>query len=636
MEDLRVGFRLARGEFSTGRVRLPLALRREHLRRDRDACEEVRCWGGGPRLQWEAHAAREEDVKEIGRGVGRLLQLRLLCTVFVVGLVGLFGFVRLDVVSQLHHSRIQKEHWEADRLQIWLAPQQRDQLTEAGRVQSQLFDKVRLDGPLLLCLHELRDALGDLALQSRCPFALEGAPAVLGRSLCGARGAVLKWYMVANQFSGSVELPSGLVHDLHLVQHVPFAQLGRGLFDVVFGGVGPRDDYDQLAALVDDTRLAMLHARDVSDSLLQGLQLNANAPNLHLPIGSSMVVDPAPGILGNDVVRAIHSPIPGHHKFAGSLLLVVQVAPSTTDAAGVQNSSLALGTVLQLLCLLAEAEHPVRVGGQVVPNRDLVPGFHSNAAAHHSDLRRAVDVEHRSPRGPSVQYIPAQSLATDVQHPKMWQRNRRDVHPWAQHGPKVGGYCDHQVHLLVAQPREHVWTRPLHDVRDDDARGALEHGAVDLGHVVVEGHGGHLRGPIRLPETDEVAPDTDQVACGGMLDHDCFRFASGSTREDDVAEPVFVGRVVLNWGDAVDLCIGLVEDLVDVQDEPREVTPKGPALLCEFQSLHHGLGRDHDRVLGYFDPTFQFFSGFVCVEGVVDAPLQHRRVDCSYALGPSV
>mmetsp|Transcript_87968 Transcript_87968/g.196661 ORF Transcript_87968/g.196661 Transcript_87968/m.196661 type:complete len:405 (+) Transcript_87968:887-2101(+) len=274
----------------------------------------------------------------------------------------------------------------------------------------------------------------------------------------------------------------------------------------------------------------------------------------------------------------------------------------------------------------------VEVGRQIAADGDLVPRPHARACTHDGDLRGPVDVEHAPAGRPDVQDVLAQRLSADVKDAQVRKGVGGDVCARARHRPQVRGHGHHHVDALACQPTDHVWSRTLHHVGDDDTGAPLVHGAVHLGYVVVERHGGHLCQAVVVLHPNEVAPDPDQVAGRPVLDHHGFGLSGRAAGEDDVAEPGEVGLPLAGLRQRVRPALALADRLVDVQDVARVRPVDLPAWLLETKLGHDRLRGDHDRVLRDLDPRPQLLARLCHVERVVDAAFEHRCVHRDQAL----
>ena len=124
----------------------------------------------------------------------------------------------------------------------------------------------------------------------------------------------------------------------------------------------------------------MLHRGQLYDGLLQGFQLNPNPTHFHLPIHSTMVVDPTQFIARSQISRVVDTANALQlDEFGLGLLFFFKVAPSQTNPSHEQNTSLAIG--LDVKCV--RVQDVASVGGQFSANRNDVTWIHISTCADH-------------------------------------------------------------------------------------------------------------------------------------------------------------------------------------------------------------------------------------------------------------
>jgi len=437
---------------------------------------------------------------------------------------GIAGFVQIP-----HRHRIRGR----------IFPQQRDHHGRTQGIAAQLGKEIVMDGKVTTAGEDLFEGAEDAALHGVSgehprPFLVPGLLFEEGQAL-------------------AVQLPSH--RDRQLRQDAPAAghHVG-GEHPLQFGleGLEGRRSLEVLGhdeghqglcgAFSLHSAGGLPHAFAIGEARLDGLELDAVAPQLDLGIDAPVEDEGAVRLPLHEVARAIDPPEFGvFGKFLGGEFGPLPVAPCEADASHAELPQFPVRQLVQ-----GRIQGPGQVPGNGAADGDGAFFQDVRPQAGDGAFGGSVAVDQSASSRPAVRHIPGQRLPAHVEEAKFRQG---DLGVLAARGAQEGRRGAEHGDVLVAQPGDEVRAQPGGLVVHHHHRGAHGPGQPGLFQGGIVGGRGALRHSVLWAESEFLQIRGHEVGDAAVLDHHTLGASRRTGGVDEVgkalgAQPGGRGRCI--------------------------------------------------------------------------------------------
>lgn len=534
----------------------------------------------GERQRAEGHdREHDEELREAEEGhpPGRVAQrLAGLHDLFVLAVGGVAEGHQVEVLGQRAHARVGVQVHDRHRGAPLVAPHRRGDVGGDERVPAEVVEEVGLDGELLGLQRERGGPHAEhpaFHLGAR-RHDLAGAADEPGRRRVGQLLAVDLAAGQHRQFVDPLQVGRHHVRRQHVAQVVVQAQQPL----VAARGAGVRHEVagDLVAGLA---RLQVLdgrgvHALGAHEHALDLAEVDAVTADLHLGVGAAQVDDLAALVDAREVTGAVDALVAVlrvRDEPVGGEVGSVEVAGGHPDSPDAQ---LAVAALRHRATLVVEDPRGVR--GHRDADGHRATRLQDADRAGDGGLRRAVRVEHATPRSPSLDEFGGARLAADHEATDRVDR--------ALDGRQHGRHDVEQRDRALLEERRQARADPAPVGRSGDQRGTdaprrphlLDREVERDRHALVDAVGG--------AHVVELGDDVQEVADAGLPDVDALGAARGARGVDDVGGRIalqvearprrrLVGELVLDAVEVQPLDVETLEHVGELagRQEQREV-----------------------------------------------------------------